>query len=341
MKVGEALAAYRTERKMIVQERRELYKRRESLEKRMNATEGGRERYADEAVICYDSDQAGQKATQRAIPILKKAGLRVKVVTVPGGKDPDEFIKALGAEEFEKRIEAAENSFFFELRVLEQNYDMHDPESKTAFHNEVARRLLGFSGELERENYIEAIAAKYQIGFEKLRKLVYSAAAKGGYVPERKELKSGTHRNKKKEDGMKRSQKLLLTWLIEDTRLFSVIRKYIGPKDFTEDIYQKTASIVYEQLQSGGELNLAKIVSMFEEGEDQREIASMFHTHIRDVESGADREKALRETIIRMKQNSINYRTARLAPTDMEGLQQLILDKRQLEQLEKLHISIE
>ena len=140
---------------------------------------------------------------------------------------------------------------------------------------------------------------------------------------------------------MKRSQKLLLTWLIEDTSLFSVIRKYIGPKDFTEDIYRKTASIVYEQLQSGGELNLAKIVSMFEEGEDQREIASMFHTHIRDVESGADREKALRETIIRMKQNSINYRTARLAPTDMEGLQQLILDKRQLEQLEKLHISIE
>ncbi len=298
-------------------------------------------RYGKEVYLTYDSDGAGVKAALRAIPLLKEAGLVAKVIDLKPYKDPDEFIKALGADAYQKRIDAAENSFLFEIRMLEQEYDFTDPQGKTSFYNETAKRLLGFTEELERENYIEAIAAKYQIGFENLRKLVYSAAAKGGYVPERQELKSGIHRNKKKEDGMKRSQKLLLTWLIEDTSLFSVIRKYIGPKDFTEDIYRKTASIVYEQLQSGGELNLAKIVSMFEEGEDQREIASMFHTHIRDVESGADREKALRETIIRMKQNSINYRTARLAPTDMEGLQQLILDKRQLEQLEKLHISIE
>ncbi len=298
-------------------------------------------RYGKEVYLTYDSDGAGVKAALRAIPLLKEAGLVAKVIDLKPYKDPDEFIKALGADAYQKRIDAAENSFLFEIRMLEQEYDFTDPQGKTSFYNETAKRLLGFTEELERENYIEAIAAKYQIGFENLRKLVYSAAAKGGYVPERQELKSGIHRNKKKEDGMKRSQKLLLTWLIEDTSLFSVIRKYIGPKDFTEDIYRKTASIVYGQLQSGGELNLAKIVSMFEDGEDQREIASMFHTHIRDVESGADREKALRETIIRMKQNSINYRTAHLAPTDMEGLQQLILDKRQLEQLEKLHISIE
>ena len=67
-------------------------------------------------------------------------------------KDPDEFIKALGAEEYQKRIDQAENSFLFEIRMLEQNYDMNDPESRTAIYNETARRLEAFPEELARDN---------------------------------------------------------------------------------------------------------------------------------------------------------------------------------------------
>lgn len=166
-------------------------------------------RYTKEVYLTYDSDGAGVKAALRAIPILKEVGIITKVINMQPYKDPDEFIKALGAEEYQKRIDQAENSFLFEIRMLEQNYDMNDPESKTAFYNETARRLLAFPEELERNNYIQAVADKYRIGFEDLRKLVNNLAMAGSGITKAAPLKSGIH-EKKKEDGMKQSQKLLL-----------------------------------------------------------------------------------------------------------------------------------
>ena len=165
-------------------------------------------------------------------------------------------------------------------------------------------------------------------------------AVKGGYTGEKKTLKSGIHENKKKEDGMETSQRLLLTWLTEDEHLFSVIRPYIGPEDFTEEIYEKTARILFEQYEEGA-VNPAKIISMFEDEEQQREIASLFHTKIDTIETKQDREKALKETIVRIKQNSIAYRSRHLDPADMAGLQRLVAEKQQLQEIQKMHISID
>ncbi len=297
-------------------------------------------RYTSEVYLTFDSDGAGIRAALRAIPILKEVGLTAKVIHMEPHKDPDEFIKALGAEAYQERIEQAENSFMFEIRVLEQNYDMKDPESKTTFYNEVAKKLLNFTEDLERGNYIEAVAAKYKMGYENLRNLVNHLGTIGGVVREKPPLKSGVQEKKKKEDGMRQSQKLVLTWMIEEERLFQVICQYIAPDDFTEDIFRRTAKLLYEQ-QENGTLNPAKIISMFEDEEDQREIAELFHARIHEIETKSDREKALKETILRVKQNSINYRSTNLAPADIQGLQQLVADKRQLEKLEKLHISID
>ncbi len=157
----------------------------------------------------------------------------------------------------------------------------------------------------------------------------------------RQKPKSGIHEKKKKEDGMKQSQKLLLTWLIEDTRLFSVIGRYITPEDFSEEIYRKVAAELYAQFETDGEVNPAKIISMFQSEEEQREIASLFHAHIEHLETKDSIEKALKETIVRIKRNRIDYRSKNLNPTDLLGLQKLLEDRRKLEQLEKLHISIE
>ena len=88
-------------------------------------------------------------------------------------KDPDEFMKALGREAFQERIDQAENSFFYEIRMMGEQYDMNDPESKTKFHREIAKRLCGFTEDVERDNYLQAVAEKYFIGIENLRKLVF------------------------------------------------------------------------------------------------------------------------------------------------------------------------
>ena len=181
---------------------------------------------------------------------------------------------------------------------------------------------------------------RYQIGFENLRRLVNHMGARAGGAAPRQRLKSGIHENKKPEDGMDKSQKLLLTWLIEDVRLFEVIKPYIGPEDFTEEKYQRTARLLFEQYESG-QVNPAKIISMFTDEEQQREIAALFHTRIADIETDKERERALKDTIIRVKDHSIAYRSRHLAPTDLEGLQKLVADKRQLQEIQKLHISIE
>lgn len=298
-------------------------------------------RYTKEVYLTFDSDGAGIKAALRAIPILKEVGLTAKVINMKPYKDPDEFIKALGAEEYQKRIDAAENSFMFEIRILEQKYDMKDPEGKTAFQTEVAKKLLDFTTELERNNYMEAVADKYHMSFEALRNLVNQLGTQGGLVKERTPLKSGLNEKKhKKEDGMKQSQKLLLTWLIEYDNLYDKIKDIITPEDFTEDIFRKVAELLYEQKKSGA-VNPAQIISLFAEEEEQREVAELFHARIHEVDSAAERDKALKETILRVKDNSISYRSAHLEPTDMQGLQQLVADKRTLQNMEKMHISID
>lgn len=298
-------------------------------------------RYTKEVYLTYDSDGAGVKAALRAIPILKEVGIVTKVINMRPYKDPDEFIKALGAEEYQKRIDEAENSFLFEIRIMQENYDMNDPESKTAFYNEIAQKLLGFSEELERNNYIEAVAEKYQIGFDNLRKLVNNLAVKGGIVREHTPLKSGINENKKKEDGMKQSQKLLLTWLIEDTRLFGAIKGLITAEDFTEELYHRVATELFAQFEADGSVNPAQIISRFPEADEQKEIAGLFNARIHEIENKNDREKALKETIIRIKQNSIDYRTRNNNPADLAAMMKIVEDKRALEKLEKLHISID
>ena len=140
---------------------------------------------------------------------------------------------------------------------------------------------------------------------------------------------------------MKQSQKLLLTWLASENGLFQAVKRYITPGDFTEETYRKVAVLLFEQYENTGKVNPAQIISLFDGQEEQREIASLFHARIQELNSKADMEKALKETIIRVKRNSIENRSLSLAPTDLEGLQQLLSDKRSLQELEKLHISIE
>ncbi len=298
-------------------------------------------RYTKEVYCTFDSDGAGVKAALRAIPILKEAGISVRIVSMKPYKDPDEFIKAEGAESYQERIDHAQNSFLFEIETMEQEYDLKDPEGKTLFQTAVAEKILEFEEELERDNYIEAVASKYQIGYENLRKLVLHLGTRAGFGRGVRTLKSGVNENKKraKEDGIKQSQKLMLTWLIEMPELFEAVEGYLGPEDFTEELYQQAAKELFAQHKEG-ELNPAKIISMFTDEEQQREIAGLFNARLLEIETQAEKEKALRETIIRLKEHSISYRSRHLEPTDLAGLQKLVADKKRLQELQNIRFTV-
>ena len=296
-------------------------------------------RYVQEVYLTYDSDEAGTKAALRAIPILRDVGITARIIRMEPYKDPDEFIKNLGAEAFEERIGKARNGFMFILEILEKNYDMHSPEGKTDFMKEVARRLAQFDEEIERGNYIEAVAGAYHVGFEDLRKLVGRMAIQTGLAKPVERPKSTQGKKKEKEDGILKSQKILLTWLTSDEAVFRQIEKYITPADFSEGIYRTVAKLLYEQYEKH-DVNPARIMNHFTDEEEHREVASLFHTKIKELTTAKEQEKALQETVIRIKNHSIEEATKKLDPTDIKGLQQLMNAKRELQDLQKLHISI-
>lgn len=296
-------------------------------------------RYVKEVYLTYDSDEAGTKAALRAMPILKDVGITARIIRMEPYKDPDEFIKHLGAEAFEERIHKARNGFMFGLEVLERDYDLTTPEGKTDFMKEAAKRLTQFDEEIERSNYIEAVAKTYHVGFEELRKLVLKMAVQTGLAKQVERPKRLDGKSREKEDGHVKSQKILLTWLIEDEGIFNQIRRYITPDDFTGELYKKVAVLLYEQYE-GQDVNPARIMNHFTDEEEHREVASLFHTKIRELTTISEQEKALKETIIRVKGHSIDTAAKNLAPTDIAGLQRLMEAKRELQDLEKLHISI-
>ena len=297
-------------------------------------------RYVNEVYLTFDSDGAGTKAALRALPILKEAGITAKIIRMDPYKDPDEFIKNLGADAFEERINKARNGFLFSLEVLERDYDMNSPEGKTAFYNEAARRLTEFEEEIERNNYIEAVAEKYHISIESLRKLVAKIAIKAGQATPASKPKQAVGKERGKEDGNLQSQKILLTWLIDNEQLFKQIKKYISPQDFTKELYRTVAELLFEQYEEGN-LIPAKVMNHFTDEEEHREVASLFNTRIQQLQTKAEQEKALKETIIRVKNYSIDEATKQLDPTDIMGLQRIMEAKRSLQDLQKLHISID
>ena len=264
-------------------------------------------RYTDQVVLTYDSDGAGVRAALRAIPILKEVGMSVKVLDMKPYKDPDEFIKNLGQDEFQKRIDRAVNSFMFEISVIRSEYNMQDPESKTGFYNAVARKLLEFSEKLERDNYTEAVAREYMIPLDDLKRLVATLGGQIGVGVKPKETDGSVRAKQKKdkEDGIKKSQRLLLTWLIERPELFDKIEGIIAPEDFIDELYQEVAGMVFEEHKKGN-INPAQILNRFIEGEEQyREVAALFHASLAESLNNEEQKKAFSETVKKIKKNSL------------------------------------
>lgn len=253
-------------------------------------------------------------------------------------KDPDEFIKNLGVEAFKERIEQAENSFMFEVSILERSYDLGDPDGKTRFFNEVAKRLLNFDQELERNNYIEAIARKYSISFENLQKLVNRY---GLTLPEREvhmEERPAARRESESiqyPEALLASQKLLLTWLVNDISLFKKIRPWLDWEDFVHPVYQTVCRAVYEAIETTGQIVPGQIINLFQEKEEQKLVAGIFNSDIAGIEDKNAREKALTETVVRIKRYHLDELSRRTQ--DLAELQKII---RMKSDLQNLHISL-
>lgn len=304
-------------------------------------------RYTQEVLLLYDSDDAGVRAALRAIPILREAGVSSRVVNLKPHKDPDEFIKALGAEEFEKRLEQAMDSFMFRVHMAEREFPMEEPQGQNRFFERCAQMLLELKDELERNLYIDAVVkiyrGRYGISSEDLRKRVNTLALKGTPAEHRTQPKSGSPEKKKKESASDTSQKLMLTWLVTYPKIFDKVAQYLTPEDFVVPLYREVAQMLFQQREEG-EINPARLLNSFPDSEEQREVASLFNATIH-LETQQEQDQAFADTLLRIKQESLAEKNRNWDPSDLQGLQKLVKAKKELEDLgrkrRELHISFE
>ena len=337
-------------------------------------------RYTSQVILAYDSDGAGVNAAMRAIPIMRGAGMSVRILDMKPCKDPDEFMKTYGPEEFEKRIENAENFFLFQARIRSRDYDMKDPERKTAFYRELARMLLAFPDELERNTYLDAVCDRFQIPKDSLKKLVVSVSRQVGVLNRGEEGSAFTGRNpsyeargreeeegpssgaeegyppgngeagysggpdtglKKRtpkrdgEEGIRLSQRALLTWLVNEPKLYEKLKGLIGPEDFTVPLYQEVARRVFDGLRQG-EVKPAEILNHFINDDDEyREVAVVFHTRLSGSMTQEETDKAITDTVRRVKNNSLKAKGRQVR--DFGELQQILKAQKELD---SLHITL-
>ena len=292
-------------------------------------------RYAKEVVLTFDSDDYTYIYSLRAIPYLKDAGLAVKVLNMRPYKDPDEFIKALGREAYEDRIQNAVNYFIFQVDVEQKKYNLNDPQEKTAFHKKVAEMLLDFKDEIERDNYLESVCRTFQIPKEGLIKLVKKTGLT--YVGREEKIKDTPRvmKNAKKEDTSVNAQRILLAYLLDKNKWFKKVAEVLSPEDFVDDFYRQVALLFWEQMEQTGEANPAQIMDYFEDEEEHKKVAELFVSPIRTKLGLEEQEKAINDAVIKIKKESLEKKAANV--TDISELQNIVQEQKSLQ---KIHITL-
>ena len=288
-------------------------------------------RYVKEVILTYDSDGAGVNAAKRAIPLLREAGIAAKVLSMKPYKDPDEFIKGLGAEAYQERIDSARNAFLWEIDQAAKNYNIDDPGEKTAFYREAARRLAGFTETLERENYLQAVAREHRIPADELRRLVNAAGQSRGARPSYDRDVREAPRKKapaEKDDAVLKSQRIFLTCLLDEPSLLAKAERYLSPEDFTDPLYREIAEQLFAGIRAGN-VNAAQILSRYADDEDkEKRAAAVFHASAAEELEGAERYKAVEDCIRRIRMEHLDRESR--AASDMAELQRILREKTEL-----------
>lgn len=231
-------------------------------------------RFKDEVVICYDSDEAGQKATARAMEILGKNALNVRVLKVPGAKDPDEFIKKNGADGFEKLLEKPQVGNEYRLSVILNKYDLNEDEDKIAYMKESINYVAGIYSDVEREIYARNIAANTGVTVQAVLKEI-DKARRGirnkeyrGYEkeaaspvknsqPKSRELKYENMKSAKCEEGV-------LAILLKNDDFIPKTMEKLSGEMFSSDFLGKIYETVTERYKENHSVTLASIVNFLD-----------------------------------------------------------------------------
>ncbi|MBQ9608323.1 MAG: DNA primase [Lachnospiraceae bacterium] len=298
-------------------------------------------RYTDEVYLAYDSDGAGTNATLKAIGIFREVGLTTRVIDMKPYKDPDEFIKNLGKEAYEERIRDAVTGIVFEVDTISGKFNLKDPEEKIKFTKDVARRLSSIEEPVARHSYIDAVADKYNLDRDGLKGMVtkYGTIELQGAVSETDVAAERSNNIRNEERGnndLTKTQSILLTWMINDVRLFKILEGIISEEDFYDEDIHPVAVCLFAQYRDTGTVKPAAILDKFDDVDKQRVVAGIMQTELPFEMDYEEEERAINDLVRKAKISYIDWKLPQCT-NDVEKFQDLIKMKARIS---KLHISL-
>ena len=246
-------------------------------------------RYAEQIILIYDGDKAGQNATQRAIPILEKAGLQVKVLQLKDAKDPDEFLKKFGADRFRLLLEESSNRVEYQLGAIAKKYDIREDDQKVKFINEAAEFLSTLPNAVQREVYGHRVADAAKISYDALKteikRFTGKAAQKEARQQEKMNLNPATQMQRKNANKIPyedvksgRAEEQLIVALLYDNSLLEFCEK-LSSEMFTVPVYAKIYQQFVDCSREGNSVNIGTLEGLT--SDEMSHLVSVYHDFVR------------------------------------------------------------
>lgn len=221
-------------------------------------------RYADEVIICYDADEAGQKATARAIPILRNAGLVIRVLSIPSGKDPDEFIRSKGKDgpvAFKALLEKSGNDIEYRLQKLKQVHNTETTDGKVAFLEAASKVIATISSPIERDVYTSKICAELNVdknAFKQQLLRLTGRAKRDSKKQEARKIQTDlSRRNDKintdhyKKPRSSSAEEALVVYLVNNPDSASEISSKLKPEQFQNSLIRRYYEYILNRIIDG------------------------------------------------------------------------------------------
>ena len=295
-------------------------------------------RYANEIIIAYDGDEAGQKATLRALEVLASVGCKVKVLQLPKGIDPDEYIKKYKMEGFVHKINKGISLVEYKILLSREKYNIDTTEGKIGFTKEVAEILKNIQSEIEIDAYIQKISKEAGINEAAIKAEVFrnKKTSTAGF-----ENKTGKNRNtiqykknipvKKENKAIILAEENLLNAISQDLALFQKIKNHIHWEDFTDETHKKIAKILFEKMNNKEIVIPGQLLDIFRNEEESRKIAAIFTKELDKELMG----KNIMEYINTIKTNKIQNQI-----DELNDELKILSEKNDTENSNKIYIEI-
>lgn len=292
-------------------------------------------RYVGEVILLYDSDDAGIRATIRAIPILQLANIKVRVLHLPGQQDPDDYIIKNGVESLIELANDAVGAVTFQIQMIKLKYNIENIEQKIRFIEEVSTLIAELKNAVEQEIYTQQVAMQYKIDPDALKsevrkKMHTIQAEKQGLSNQKIESKKDITKYTKSKDGYFKTQSELLQIMCLYPEVLKEVKKYLKPEDFMDPFFGKLVALIYERQVDGHIENPSQFTSCFETTEDQQKIANVFLAQ-REYENNEIIKKVVNDTVKKLKIKAIEKQLK--TTTDIVKLQNLLKEKKEIDNL--------